>query len=85
MGGDPQNNIGPADLIKIPTLDYQNRDENNSMLYKAKKVIASECKVEKPEDKDTNVDLILQGLDNFQPLFDPVMKELPSTMAYSDA
>jgi hypothetical protein len=60
-------------------------DANNSMLYRARKVIASECKVEKPEDKDTNIDLILAGLDAFQPLYDPVMKELPSTMAYSDA
>jgi len=55
------------------------------MLYKARKVIASECVVEKPEDKDTNIDLILKGLDAFQPLHDPVMRELPSTMAYSDA
>lgn len=72
MGGDPQEIPGPADLIKIPTLDFKKSDANNSMLYKARKVIASECKVEKPADKDTNIDLILEGLNNFQPMFDPI-------------
>ena len=55
-----------------------------SMMYKARKFIASECKVEKPEGKDTNVDLILEGLNNFQPLWDPVQKEMRKTMAYTD-
>ena len=54
------------------------------MLYKARKVIAAQCEVEKPEDADTNVDLIKEGLDNFKPMFDPFMKELTSTLAYSD-
>ena len=70
--------------MKIPYHDYQKMDANMSMLYKARKFIASDCEVHKPEDKDTNVDLILEGLDKFQPLFDPVMKEMSKTMAYTD-
>lgn len=84
MGGQTDDQVMPSDLIPIPNIDYQKADANNSMLHTARKVIAAECAVEKPADKDTNVDLIVEGLKKFKPMFDPVMRELPSSMAYSD-
>ena len=55
------------------------------MLYRASKMTATECKVEKPEGKDTNVDLIAEGLSKFKPVFDKNQSDLKDDPTYTEA
>ena len=54
------------DLVELKAMDYQLYDQNYKILHKLKKIVPQNCHVVKPDDRDTNIDLALEGLQAFE-------------------